>query len=106
MLLSDGRVSRWVASSICRGVASSEAKFLPSRGPAEGSVEGISNEAESAYFPRVGPLPSSEAELRCAAGGLSREVLSEPEIALRVWGGLGWAVPRSWVVNWASLGPG
>ena len=66
MLLSDGWVSRWVASSICRGVASSEAEFPPSRGPAEGSTEGISNGAESAYFPRVGPIPSSVAELWCA----------------------------------------
>ena len=86
MLLSDGWVSRWVASSICRGVASSEAEFPPSRGPAEGSVEGVSSEAELAYFPRVGPLPSSEAEMRCTAGGLGREASSEAEIVPRVRG--------------------
>jgi hypothetical protein len=43
MLLSDGRVSRWVASSICRGEASGE--------------------TELACSPRVGPLPLSEAEV-------------------------------------------
>ena len=61
-------VRRWVssrvASSIYRGVASSE--------------------AELAYFLRVGPLPSSEAEMRRTAGGLGGEASSEAEIVLRV----------------------
>jgi len=38
-------------------------------------------------FPRVGPLPSSEAETWCIAGGLCGEVSSEVEVVLRVRGG-------------------
>ena len=67
MPLSDGRVSRWVASSNCRGAASSEAEFPLSRGPVEGSAE-----AELACSPRVSPLPSSEVEMHRTAGGLER----------------------------------
>ena len=67
MPLSVGQVSRWVASSICRGVASSE--------------------AESACSPRVGPLPLSEAEVRCVVEGLGGEDSSEVEVTLRVRGG-------------------
>ena len=92
MLLSVWWVSRWVASSICRVVASSKAECPLSRGPAEGSVEGVSNEEELAYFPRVGPLALSEAEMWCAAGGLGGETLSEAEIVPRVRGGLGRAI--------------
>ena len=95
MLLSDGPVSRWVASSICRGVASSEAELacLPRVGPLPLS------EAEFACLPRVGPLPSSEAEMWCDVEGLGGEVSSEVEIAQRVRGGIGWAVLRSWAVG-------
>ena len=67
MPLSVGRVSRWVASSICQGVASSE--------------------AEMACLPRVGPLPSSEAEMWRVVEGLGGEVSSEAEMAPRVRGG-------------------
>ena len=67
MPLSVGRVSRWVASSLCQGVASSE--------------------AELACSPRVGILPSSEAEMWCAVEGLGGEASSEAEIAPRARGG-------------------
>ena len=46
-----------------------------------------SSEAELACFPRVGPLPSSEAESQCAVEGLGGEVSSEAEMAPRVRGG-------------------
>ena len=90
MPLSVGQVSGWVASSICRGVASSE--------------------AEMACLPRVGPLPSSEEERWCTVEGLGGEVSSEAEIAPRVRGGprmgrtaeLGHRLSE----DWASLGPG
>ena len=76
---SDGQVSRWVTSSVRRGVASGE--------------------AELDCLPRVGPLPSSEAEMWCAVEGLDGEASSEAEIAPRVRGGLKWAVPWSWAVG-------
>ena len=61
--------------------------FPLSRGPAEGSVEGASSEAELSYFRGVGPLPSSEAETWCIAGGLCGEASSEAEVVPRVRGG-------------------
>ena len=45
-----------------------------------------SSEAEVACLPRVGPLPSSEAEMWCVVEGLGGEASSEAEIALRVRG--------------------
>ena len=65
-------------------VASSEAEFPPEPRLRGGLAEGVSNEAELACFPRVGPLPSSEAEMQCTAGGLGGEASSEAEIASRV----------------------
>ena len=63
-----------------------------------------------ACLPRVGPLPSSEAEVWCAVDGLGGEVSSEAEIALRVRGGprLGRTAElgRGLSEDWASLGPG
>ena len=44
--------------------------------------------------------------MRSAIEGLGGEASSEAEIAPRVRGGFGRAVPQSWAVNWASLGPG
>jgi len=79
-------VSRWVACSVCRGWPQARWSFPPSRGPAEGSAEGVSNEAELACFPRVGFLPSSEGEMCCVAGSLGGEASSEAEIILRVQG--------------------
>ena len=83
MLLSDVPVSRWVASSICRGVASSEAElaYLPRVGLLP------SSEAEFACLPRLGPLPSSEAKMWCDVEGLGGEASSEAEIApwVRGW---------------------
>ena len=61
-----------------------------------------------ACLPRVGPLPSSEAEMWRVVKGLGGEVSSEAEIALRVRGG-----PRMGPTakpghklseDWASLG--
>ena len=40
----------------------------------------------------------------CAVEGLGGEVSSEVEIAPRVWGGLEWAVPRSWAVGRVRIG--
>ena len=63
-----------------------------------------------ACLPRVGPLPSSEAEVWCAVDGLGGEVSSEAEIVLWVRGG-----PRMGrtaelghgpCTDQASLGPG
>ena len=65
-------------------VASSEAEFTPEPGPTEGSAEGVSKEAELACLSRVGFLPSGEAEMWCAAGGLGGEASSEAEIIPRV----------------------
>ena len=87
MPLSVRWVSRWVACSVCQGWPRARRSFPPSRGPAEGPAEGVSNEAELACFPRVGFLPSSEAEMWCAVEGLGGEASSEAEIALRVRGG-------------------
>ena len=57
--------------------------------------------ARQSWFatPRVGSLPSSEAEVRGVVEGLGRETLSEAEIAPRVRGEPGWDVPRSWAVG-------
>jgi len=91
-------------------VASSEAEFPPSRGPAEGTVEGVSGEAELDYSLRVGLLLSSEAEMWCTVEGLGGEASSEAEIAQRVRGGLQMGrtaeLGRGPCVDWASLGPG
>ena len=57
-----------------------------------------------ACFPRVGLLPSSEAEMVRAVEGLGGEVWSEVEIAPRVQGGLGWAVPRSRAMGPVRIG--
>ena len=57
-----------------------------------------------AYSPRVGLLPSSEAEMQRTTGGLGGEASSEAEIVLRVRGGLEWAVPRSWAVGRVWIG--
>jgi len=76
-----------------------------SRGPAEGSAKGVSSEAELAFFPRVGSLPSSKAEMWCPTGGLGGEASSETEIVLLVRGGLGQAVTQSWVVGRVCIGP-
>ena len=63
-----------------------------------------------ACLPRVGPLPSSEAEVWCAVDGLGGEVSSEAEIALRVRGGprMGRTAElgRGPSANWASSGSG
>ena len=56
-------------------------------------------------LPRVGLLPSSEAEMWGAVEGLGAEASSEAEIAPRVRGGFGWAVPRSWAVGRLRIGP-
>ena len=65
-------------------VAQARRSVPPSRGPAEGSAEGVSDEAELACLPRVGRLPLSEAEMWRLAGGLGGEASSEAEIAPRV----------------------
>ena len=87
-----GRVSRWVTSPFYRGVASNETELI--RSP----------EGRSAP-PRVGPLPSSEAEARCAIEGSGGGASSEAEIAPRVRGGFGWAAPWSQAVGGARSGP-
>ena len=69
-----------------------------------------SAEAELACSPRVGPLPSSKAEMWCAVEGLGGEASSEAEIALRVRGvprmGCTAKLGRGLSEDWASLGPG
>ena len=67
-------VSRRIANSVCRGVASSE--------------------AELAYSPegRSTTLERGGAAVRGVVEGLGRETSSEAEIALRVRGGCEWAV--------------
>ena len=76
-------MGRWIVNSVSHGVASSEAELVLSL---EGST-----------------LPSSEAEVRFAVEGLGEGASSEAEIVSRVRGGVfGWAVPQSWVMNWAS----
>ena len=58
----------------------------PSQGPAEGSAEG--SRVRQTGLPSEGrSLPSSEAEMECAAGGLGREASSEEEVVSRVRGG-------------------
>ena len=67
-------------------------------------------EAEFACSPRVGPLPSSEAEMRFAVEGLGGEASSEAEIVLRVRGvpriGRTAELGRGLSEDWAFLGPG
>ena len=62
-----------------------------------------------ACLPRVGPLPSSAAEMWCAVEGLGGEASSEAEIALRVrWGPrMGRTAELGHMLSegWASLGP-
>ena len=65
-------------------VASSEAKFPLEPRPAEGSTEGGLERGRVGLFPRVGPLPSSEAETERTAGGIGGEASSEAEIVPRV----------------------
>ena len=59
-------VEQMSVASVCRGLASTEAEFPPSRSPAEGSTEGVSNEVELVRYSRVGLLPSSEVEMERA----------------------------------------
>ena len=106
MPLSVRQVGRWIASSICRGVASSEVELAchPRVGPLP------SSKAEFACLPRVGPLPSSEAEMWCAVEGLGGEASSEAEIAPWVRGGprMGRTMElgREPIMCWASWEPG
>ena len=104
MLLSVGWVRRWVAVPSVEGWPRVRRSFPPSRGPAEGSAEGVSSEVELACLSRVGFLPSSEAEMERAARGLGGEASSEAENVPRVQGGLEWAVPRSWAVGRVQIG--
>ena len=71
---------------------------------------GVLGEAELACSPRVGPLPSSKAEMWCAVEGLGGEASSEAEIALRVRGvprmGCTAKLGRGLSEDWASLGLG
>ena len=71
---------------------------------------GVLREAELACSPRLGPLPSSEAEMWCAIEGLGGEASSEAEIALRVRGvprmGCTEELGRGLSEDWASLGLG
>ena len=69
---------------VCRGRSRARRSFPPYRGPAEGSAEGTSREAEFSCSPRVSLLPSGEAKMWCAARGLGREASGEAEIALRL----------------------
>ena len=59
---------------------------------------------------RVGPLPSSEAEMQRTAGGLGVEASSEAEIVLQVRGeprmGRTAELGRRLSEDWASLGSG
>ena len=57
MPLSVGRVSRWVACSVCRGWPRARQSFPLSRGPMKDSAEGVLNEVEIACFSWVGPYP-------------------------------------------------
>ena len=68
-------------------VASSEAEFPPEPRPRGGLGRGGLERGGVGLFPRVGPLPSSEAKMWCIAGGLCGEVSSEVEVVPRVQGG-------------------
>jgi hypothetical protein len=65
-------------------VASSEAEFPPKPRPYEGLGRGGLERGGYCLLSEGRPLPSSEAEMECAAGGLGGEISSEVEIALRV----------------------
>ena len=105
MPLSVRRVSRWVACSVCRGWPRARRSFPLSGGPAEGSAEGVSNKAEIACFPRVGPY--SRARRRC--GALLEASAGRPRARRRSFhgfeGGLERAVPWSWAVGRVRVGP-
>ena len=71
---------------------------------------GVSSETELAYSPRVGLLPSSEAEIARPTGGIGGEASSEAEIVLQVRGeprmGRTVVLGHGPSTDWASLGPG
>ena len=91
-------------------VASSEAEFPPEPRPREGLSQGGLERGGDCLLSELRPLPSSEAEMECAAGGLGGEASSEVEIAPRVARGprLGRTAEagRGPSAYWASLEPG
>ena len=109
-----GAVEDWLAfnASVRRAGERKGRLSLPSRGGLERGGDVLLSRGQARYPrarrrrsapPRVGSLPSSEAETWGAVEGLGGEPSSEAEIAPRVRGGCGWAALCSWAAYWASL---